>query len=150
MTGMTNWSARCGASRRDLAIRALSFNVKTPLFLIVLEIAHREQLDLMIFLRGRYYFHNSNHIFERLIRDVIDLFLGFFFTMIFFNFFHQHCVYLKIVLYDFLYFSFNRVILISWCRSWNSLGWLWFFWVIFLKNWIFFCFVFQQQMRLII
>jgi hypothetical protein len=57
---------------------------------------------------------------------------------------------LKIVLYDFLYFSFNRVILISWCRSWNSLGWLWFFWVIFLKNWIFFCFVFQQQMRLII
>jgi len=43
MTDMTNWSARCGGSHRDLAIRALSFNVKTPLFLVALEIAHREQ-----------------------------------------------------------------------------------------------------------
>ena len=49
MTGMTIWSGRCGGSRRDLAIRALSFNVKTLLFLVALETAHREQLDLMIF-----------------------------------------------------------------------------------------------------
>jgi hypothetical protein len=49
MTGMTNWSGRCGGSRRDLAIRALFFNVKTPLSLIALETAHLEQLDFMNF-----------------------------------------------------------------------------------------------------
>ena len=49
MTGMTIWSGRCWGSCCDLAIRALSFNVKTPLFLVALETTHREQLDLMIF-----------------------------------------------------------------------------------------------------